>query len=86
MRQAFGEELCDVMCVHRLCASGEQAFGEELSGDVMCVPRLVRAVRQVFGEELQTRSNSQCSTPLMPSDSPARFSPAQVSCFSVKGN
>ena len=52
MRQAFGEELCDVMCVHRLCASGEQAFGEELSGDVMCVHRLVRAVRQVFGEEL----------------------------------
>ena len=63
-----------------------QVFGEELSGDVMCVHRLVRAVRQVFGEELQTRSNSQCSTPLMPSDSPARFSPAQVSCFSVKGN
>ena len=46
----------------------------------------VRAVRQVFGEELQTRSNSQCSTPLMPSDSPARLSPAQVSCFSVKEN
>ncbi|KAL8609307.1 hypothetical protein ACOMHN_060035 [Nucella lapillus] len=38
----------------------------------------IQAVRQVYHSELQTRSNSQCSTPLLTSESPAPLSPSQV--------